>query len=78
MNFSEAEQHVKAGGEARRDTWNDGQKIRLSHIGDNDFINYDKLDGLIVLECPNRKCDCHVCIFNPSEDDKKAEDWQKL
>ncbi len=78
MNYSEAKEKVEAGGEARRSAWPTDRKIRLATIGDYDYINYPNLDGVIVSDCPSQKCDCKICIYNPTPDDKLGEDWTIL
>lgn len=77
MDYAYAIEKVKQGSHARRENWVDN-KIRMATYGDQDHINVSHLSGIIVSECPSRKCDCVVCIYNATEEDKQAQDWVVL
>ena len=78
MTYEEAEQQVLKGKEATRSGWENKQKIRMGQLSDFDYINYDNLTSVIVSECAERKCDCIICLYNPTPADQQAQDWEIL
>ena len=56
--------------------YGDCREIRLSTVGDYDHIPNVNLDGVLVEDCENRKCDCKTGIFRPTEEDLLATDWR--
>lgn len=76
MTYTSAKEEIKRGAKVRRPSWARGRHLRMGNEGDRDFIDQDNIEGMIVDDCPQRHCDCEICIYNPTPEDLVAEDFE--
>lgn len=75
MKYNFLKEKISKGAHASRKSWGSCKVIRAAVDADYDFINYP-VQGLFVTDCILAECDCRISIYNPSEDDLEAEDWE--
>lgn len=78
LTYNEAILAMEEGHSMRREGWDDCKIIRTHIISDYDSINVDSLQGFIIEDCKKKVCDCSVGVYQPTDEDKKATDWQIL
>lgn len=57
-----------------RKDWGDCRIVRAGIESDIEYTNY-VVEGILVEDCANKKCDCRVAIYKASSDDLNAIDW---
>lgn len=77
MTYETAKQLVLNGMTLSRTSWDSCKVIRAAKESDVEFINFST-EGIIVEDCEKRLCDCKIIIFNPTHEDKVANDWVKV
>lgn len=65
------------GAKFKRQTWDECKHIRMAVESDYDLINYD-INGLIVEDCEQKKCDCKIGVWAFTPEDVKAQDYIQL
>lgn len=74
-NYVTAREQVLAGKKAYIESLKDDFLIRIATIADQDYINYDNIEGLVVIECKKPVCDCQIRIYHPTTEHQLANDW---
>lgn len=75
MNYIAAvEAIMKDGQTIIKHTWDCCKTIRRGTGADIEYTNY-LVEELIVEDCSNRNCECKIAIWQPTEEDKKADDY---
>lgn len=59
----------------RRPGWEDKKKVRAANEGDKDFIGIDSIENIFVEDCV-KPMDCAIRIWQPTEEDKRADDYE--